>query len=163
MTPAEKFVFGFIIALYLAIGALFAWRTPAWQAPDEPAHYNYIAQIASGNILPVIQDGDWDNAYLETLKSNRFAPELLDDISAIRYENHQPPLYYWLSTPVYLLTNGNLSSHAPLFAANWCNCPYFRIPHHTGHLPGRNKTRACNNGLRRLPATAHGNSRLSQQ
>ncbi|MDI6834774.1 MAG: MarR family winged helix-turn-helix transcriptional regulator, partial [Rhizobiaceae bacterium] len=32
--------------VYLALASLYAIRTPAWQAPDEPAHYNYIRQIA---------------------------------------------------------------------------------------------------------------------
>lgn len=83
-------------------------RTPAWQAPDEPAHANYIRQVAQGTLTPVIQMGDWDNAYLETLKAEGFAPELLTDLYTIRYENHQPPLYYWLLAPAYTLSQGNL-------------------------------------------------------
>jgi 4-amino-4-deoxy-L-arabinose transferase-like glycosyltransferase len=97
-----------IIVLYVLVGALFAWRTPDWQAPDEPAHYNYIAQVASGTLLPVIRMGDWDNDYLEQLKANDFAPELLGQLGSVRYENHQPPLYYWLATPFYTLTDGSL-------------------------------------------------------
>ncbi|MCB0131202.1 MAG: hypothetical protein KDD78_10145, partial [Caldilineaceae bacterium] len=30
-----------ILAAYVLLGALYAINTPAWQAPDEPAHYNY--------------------------------------------------------------------------------------------------------------------------
>ena len=29
-----------LIGAYLIAGLLFAIQTPAWQAPDEPAHYN---------------------------------------------------------------------------------------------------------------------------
>lgn len=97
-----------IVALFLVIAGLFAWRTPDWQAPDEPAHYNYIAQVVSGNWLPVIQMGDWDNEYLETLKANDFAPELLGELERIRYENHQPPLYYWLGAPFFAVSDGTL-------------------------------------------------------
>lgn len=97
-----------IVALYALIGVLFAWRTPDWQAPDEPAHYQYVAQVARGTLLPIIQMGDWDNDYLESLKANDFAPELLDDLGNLRYENHQPPLYYWLAAPFYALGGGNL-------------------------------------------------------
>ncbi|MBL8156104.1 MAG: DUF2142 domain-containing protein [Anaerolineae bacterium] len=97
-----------ILGVYLVVGGLFAIFTPAWQAPDEPAHYNYVAQLARGGCCPVIESGDWDSAYLETLKANRFRPDLLADLPAIQYEDHQPPLYYLLQTPVYLLTNGSL-------------------------------------------------------
>lgn len=99
-----------ILLAYLVMGTLFAIRTPDWQAPDEAAHYNYVAQLASGTIFPVIEAGDWDQEYLNRLTSGRFAPELLDDLDEIRYENHQPPLYYALLTPVYIATEGNLTA-----------------------------------------------------
>lgn len=104
----KRILFILILLSYIGMGTLFAWRVPAWQAPDEPAHYNYIAQIVDGNILPVIEMGDWDNAYLNTLKARDFAPELLSEFDTIQYEDHQPPLYYWLAAPVFWLTNGNL-------------------------------------------------------
>ncbi|MCA9912214.1 MAG: glycosyltransferase family 39 protein, partial [Anaerolineae bacterium] len=79
-----------------------------WQAPDEPAHYNYVGQVASGTLLPVIEMGDWDQAYLDTLKANGFNPDSLDRFDSIQYEDHQPPLYYWLNAPIFLITDGNL-------------------------------------------------------
>jgi len=104
----RRFLFVVILLAFALLGAMYAINTPAWQISDEPAHYNYIVQVAQGEILPVIEDGDWDQAYLESLTANRFAPELLDDLDTIRYENHQPPLYYWLSTIPYLLLDGEL-------------------------------------------------------
>jgi len=104
----ERFAYVCILLAYLVIGALFALRTPDWQAPDEPAHYNYVAQVAGGRLLPVIKTGDWDNQYLEDLKASGFAVGLLSNLDTVRYENHQPPLYYWLAAPLYLLTNGSL-------------------------------------------------------
>jgi 4-amino-4-deoxy-L-arabinose transferase-like glycosyltransferase len=99
-----------IIITYLIMGILFAIRTPAWQAPDEPAHYNYIAQVATDGCCPVIEMGDWDSPYLEELKAARFAPEQLITIDSIQYEDHQPPLYYLLLSPVYQVTNANLTA-----------------------------------------------------
>ncbi len=93
---------------YLLLGALFAIRTPAWQAPDEPAHYNYIAQLANGGCCPIIAEGDWDSAYLDQLKANNFAPTLLDELPSIQYEDHQPPLYYLLLSGIYPVTGGSL-------------------------------------------------------
>jgi 4-amino-4-deoxy-L-arabinose transferase-like glycosyltransferase len=91
---------------YLIIGVLFALYTPLWQTPDEPAHYHYIAQIPTIG-LPTIETGDWDSAYLDTLKSTKFADINPQAFATIQYEDHQPPLYYLLATPVYALTNGN--------------------------------------------------------
>src|SRR5262249_50181166 len=69
------------------------------QNPDEPAHFNYVAFVASTGGLAVLQPGDWDSALLERLKNGTLQPT--DDITAIRYENWQPPLFYLLATPMY--------------------------------------------------------------
>lgn len=97
-----------IVLLYLIVAGAYAAFTPDWQTPDEPAHYNYVRQIAEEGRLPVITAGDWDRAYLTTLTSGRFAPELLAGLDQIEYEDHQPPLYYLLAAPVYALTGGSL-------------------------------------------------------
>lgn len=93
-----------IVALYLALAALYALFTPKWQAPDEPAHFNYIRAIGETGALPVLQHGDYDQAYLEQIKAAKFPPTL--PIDAIRYEAYQPPLYYLAATPVYLAARG---------------------------------------------------------
>lgn len=117
-------------ALLLAYAVLvvgYALRTPAWQAPDEPAHYNYIAQVTEDGCCPKIEPGDWDQAYLDTLRGNAFAPDLLDDLDTIEYEDHQPPLYYLLSAPLYSLTGGSLVALrllSALFGAGVVACAY---------------------------------------
>lgn len=105
---SSKFIYMSILSLFLLIATLFALRVPDWQAPDEPAHYNYIAQVASGDILPIIELGDWDNDYINLLKREDFAPQYLDDLASIQYEDHQPPLYYWFAAPIFAITNGHL-------------------------------------------------------
>jgi 4-amino-4-deoxy-L-arabinose transferase-like glycosyltransferase len=104
----EKTLFAFIVTAYLVAGALYAIYTPPWQAPDEPAHFNYIRQIATYGCCPRIETGDWQSAYLSQLTSSRFAPEHLDQLNSIQYEDHHPPLYYLLASVVYKLTNGAL-------------------------------------------------------
>jgi hypothetical protein len=96
-----------IVTAYLVAATIFAFYTPAWQNPDEPAHYNNIAQIATGTGLPVLHLGDYDQAYLDALLATRFAGEL-SSIAPLRYEAYQPPLYYVTATPVYWLSHGNL-------------------------------------------------------
>lgn len=94
-----------IVITYFGLGILYARQTPAWQSPDEPAHYNYVRQLADGR-LPVMAWGDYDELYRNEVVSSRFAPEY--DISPITYEDWQPPLYYLLQTPVFLFTGGSL-------------------------------------------------------
>jgi 4-amino-4-deoxy-L-arabinose transferase-like glycosyltransferase len=97
---------GTIVAVYLAIGTLYAVNTPAWQVPDEPAQYNYIRHLAQTGTLPVLQAGDYDQAYLQQLTSRQFPPEL--SIESVRYEAWQPPLYYVLAVPLFWLFGGAL-------------------------------------------------------
>jgi 4-amino-4-deoxy-L-arabinose transferase-like glycosyltransferase len=95
-----------IIAAYLLAGTLYAVYTPAWQAPDEPAHYNYVSYLAEKGRLPVLRQGDYPHDYLEKIKSARFPPDM--SVEPIRYEFWQPPLYYVLATSIYRLFNGVL-------------------------------------------------------
>lgn len=95
-----------IVLVYLVVGGLFAWLTPDWQTPDEPAHYNYVRQLAEGT-FPVMQPGDYDQAYIVQLVfQSHFAPQYA--ITPLTYEDWQPPLYYVLLTPLFWLTGGSL-------------------------------------------------------
>jgi 4-amino-4-deoxy-L-arabinose transferase-like glycosyltransferase len=106
MRRLEFILVSLLLLAYLLMGTLFVVRTPAWQAPDEPAHYNYVRQLAEGT-LPVIEPGDWDQDYLGAVVGSRFDPAY--NVSIITYEDWQPPLYYLLQTPVYQVTGGSLA------------------------------------------------------
>ena len=107
-TRAEKTLFTLILLGYLVAGALYAIYSPPWQAPDEPAHFNYIRQVAEDGCCPRIEAGDWDSDYLARLTTARFAPAHLDRLDSIQYEDHHPPLYYLLASLVYHLSAGDL-------------------------------------------------------
>ncbi len=92
-----------IICLYFLLGFAYAVETPRWQTPDEPAHYNYVAYLAENRLFPVLQMGDYPHEYLEKIKAAGFPPEM--SIEPIRYESHQPPLYYALAAVVYRLAS----------------------------------------------------------
>lgn len=96
-----------LLAAYLVTATLYALLTPDWQAPDEPAHANYVRQLAGG-ALPRMEPGDWDQQYLETIVSSRFDPDL--SVTPITYEDWQPPLYYLLQTPVHQVSGGSLTA-----------------------------------------------------
>lgn len=100
-TGLERTIVAVILLVFLAVGALYATQVPPYNAPDEPAHVNYARDVASGR-LPVLQPGDWNGDLLERLKSARFPAG--SDVSTIRYESHQPPLYYVAIAPVARLT-----------------------------------------------------------
>lgn len=106
MDNGSRLLLALILLTYAALGVLYALYTPPWQVPDEPAHYNYIRAIAEDGVLPVMEAGDYDQAYLDLLRDERFPPDL--PIEPLTYEDHQPPLYYLLIAPVYLLFDGAL-------------------------------------------------------
>ena len=95
------FTIAYVVAAYS-----YATLTPAWQVPDEPAHYNYIAYIAEQGSLPVLRMGDYDQSLIERLLSTGFAPMI--PTSTLRYESYQPPLYYLTAVPIYWFTGGSL-------------------------------------------------------
>ena len=99
-------ILGVIIIGFLVVGGLYAYFTPPWQTPDEPAHYNYVAQVATGGCCPVITAGDWDADALEALKADHFPEDA--DLTAIEYEDHQPPAYYLIASLIYRFTDGSL-------------------------------------------------------
>jgi 4-amino-4-deoxy-L-arabinose transferase-like glycosyltransferase len=74
-----------VIAIaYLFIAASYATTIPLGKGPDETAHVRYIEFLANEHRLPVFDPANPD-------------PD---------YEFHQPPLYYALTLPVYLLAGG---------------------------------------------------------
>lgn len=105
----RKVALGAIVLWQLAAGALYALAVPPWQAPDEPAHFNYARHLAQTGTLPVLQLGDYDGSYLELLKASRFPPAL--PLDSVRYEGHQPPAYYVLVAPMVAL--GGFSDPRP--------------------------------------------------
>lgn len=75
---------GLVLVYFLLAGAysgVTPAATPEQHNPDENAHMQYVQTVASGH-LPVFTD------------------------AMHGYENHQPPLYYALSAPVYLAAHG---------------------------------------------------------
>lgn len=106
MSRRSTALLSLILIAYAFIGAQYAALTPAWQVPDEPAHYNYIGYIAQHGALPELKAGDYDQEYLSRLTSERFPPSL--SVDAVQYESWQPPLYYLLAAPVYLAFGGAL-------------------------------------------------------
>jgi 4-amino-4-deoxy-L-arabinose transferase-like glycosyltransferase len=102
----ERVILAIILLAYLALGTLYAALTPPWQVPDEPAHYNYVRHLVEEGRLPELRMGDYDQAYLDEIRDHKFA--LTYSIDPIRYEFHQPPLYYLALVPLYALTSGAL-------------------------------------------------------
>ncbi len=102
----ERGILALIVLAYIALGILYAVLTPPWQIPDEPAHYNYVRYLVEERRFPVLQMGDYDQAYLHEITTRQFDPAL--SIDPIRYEYHQPPLYYVLAAPLYATFDGAL-------------------------------------------------------
>ncbi len=95
----------FILIAYLILGTAYAFETPNWQAPDEPAHYNYIQFIIEKHALPILQSGEYNQAYIAEFTSTPQHTASMS-IDPLRYEDYAPPLYYLLAAPIYALTGG---------------------------------------------------------
>jgi 4-amino-4-deoxy-L-arabinose transferase-like glycosyltransferase len=103
--PAANITLVFILIAYLALGTAYALQTPAWQAPDEPAHYNYVQFITEKHALPILRRGEYNQAYNEEFTRTPQNTASLS-IDPLRYEDYAPPLYYLLAAPIYALTDG---------------------------------------------------------
>jgi hypothetical protein len=73
------------LLLYIIFTGLLIWRVPLGSAPDESAHWDYIAYVAEHHSLPVFK----------VTKAPDYG-----------YEFHQPPLYYVLDTPMWKAFQG---------------------------------------------------------
>jgi 4-amino-4-deoxy-L-arabinose transferase-like glycosyltransferase len=100
---SSKITLAGIIFVYCVLGFAYATETPKWQTPDEPAHYNYVVYLAENGRFPILQMGDYPHQYLEEIKVAGFPAEM--SIEPIRYESHQPPLYYVVAAGLYRLTS----------------------------------------------------------
>ena len=76
-----------ILVLSGLLGLGFVAATPMGGAPDEGAHLRYIQVLVGEHRLPRLD--------LEHRRANRHADA--------EYEGHQPPLYYSLAVPFYVL------------------------------------------------------------
>lgn len=103
-TVVEFALLAVIVLAYVVLAVGWNRTTPPFNNPDEPAQWNYVRFIATTATLPVLRPGDDPQHVLDRLKSAHFPPG--ESIAAIRYESHQPPLYYAGAAIVYKLTTG---------------------------------------------------------
>ena len=73
-----------IITAYIVLAMAMAARVPFGSAPDEVPHIQYVMHLCEQHSLPVLGRG-----------------------SDAQFEFHQPPLYYVLCAPVYMISNGD--------------------------------------------------------
>lgn len=68
---------GLIWISFIGLGWLYQCWTPAFEGPDEPQHFAYVAWLATGQGLPPQGPAAWE--------------------TPVRQEAGQAPLYYWLA------------------------------------------------------------------
>lgn len=68
-------VFGAILGAFLVLALLYNVLTPIYETPDELQHAAFVAWLADGQGLPIVD---------------------LQDVGPWAQEGTQPPLYYWL-------------------------------------------------------------------
>ncbi|MBI2954362.1 MAG: glycosyltransferase family 39 protein [Chloroflexi bacterium] len=100
---AQRIGLAIILIAYFGLALLYATSVPKWNAPDEPSHFNYVKNIIETWTFPILTPGAYDFEYLEKAKAARFPDSM--PVDSIRYESHQPPLYYMIASPLLLLTS----------------------------------------------------------
>ena len=86
---------GVVAVLYLLVAGLYVGYFPPGKGPDETAHLRYVQYLAEHHHLPTFS------------RTNPGAD----------YEFHQPPLYYALALPFYLLGGSSLARQGYLVRA----------------------------------------------
>jgi len=95
-----------VIVVHTALAVGYAVATPLWLNSDEPAHYNYVREIADGGALPLLRGPeDFDQTSLGQMVRSNFQGS--PDVSHLRYESFQPPLYYLIGAALLELTGGS--------------------------------------------------------
>ena len=96
------------IAAIVVVGVATALRFPVFSPIDERAHYDYVQAVAEDARLPVITD----LVSAETLAVNdgvyprtALPPAAERGLGGQSYEAFQPPLYYLLATPSFLVSD----------------------------------------------------------
>lgn len=82
----------FIVYLFkLIIFAFFI--NPLWSAPDEIGHFSYIEELSETSKVPILGKSK--------MSTNLFDNQKFDKEISLNYIAQHPPLYYFLSVPLY--------------------------------------------------------------
>ncbi|MBM3127439.1 MAG: DUF2142 domain-containing protein [Chloroflexi bacterium] len=110
----RQWVFILICAIYLALAFAYAILVPPWEAPDEPAHYLYVMQLAERArppLEPAVRQRDSFCRDYPYLSSN--------------YEWFQPALGYLPAAVIYktldILAPGSLPRWIPPLNPQFCS------------------------------------------
>ena len=134
---AARRLLAVLLVLAWLHGSLYAGLMPPWGLIDEAQHLDYIQSLAEGRGQPM-----WRESMLSPeIIASHFAthrwetflwtPPATEDPAAMglmahSYEAYQPPLFYWLMTPVYSALPGDILDK--LFALRWVMVTLSLIP-----------------------------------
>ena len=118
-------------------GSLYAGWMPPWGLIDEAQHLDYIQSLAEGRGQPIVGESILSPEIIAShFAVNRWetflwtAPATADPAAmgllSQSYEAYQPPLFYWLMTPVYWVLPGDILDK--LFALRWVMVTLSLIP-----------------------------------
>lgn len=96
--PPRPYAPTLIVFLYLALATLYVARVPMWTQPDEGVHLGYVRYLVQHHQFPIFEGN----------KEGQL------------YEAHQPPLYYLLCAPAYLLTGAHRVEEREIIVAYIC-------------------------------------------
>ncbi|HEX3947141.1 MAG TPA: glycosyltransferase family 39 protein [Acidimicrobiales bacterium] len=105
------------IVAVIVFGCITIMRYPLWSAVDEGAHFDNIAYIAEHGSYPVLGKAPATDQELAIGQGIYPAHTTIDartfGLGGLSYEAFQPPLYYYVASPVFFLA-GNYHTKAIL-------------------------------------------------
>ena len=118
----DRVILGLICLLAIVKGLIFSSIRPIWSPIDEMQHFHYIQYVAETGHLPIqgetlmSRENKALGARLHSSEKQGWPPHLESDpdpearlwLGSFSYEAWQPPLYYFLMTPLYLISGPGL-------------------------------------------------------
>lgn len=137
--PAARRFLYVLLLLYVAKQLIYVVAFPAFSGHDEVAHYAYLRTVATEHRLPVLLEDrlpnslyrycgytlDWGCSPTGGAKTAIIAPrrDPAGHPLGLQYAANHPPLYYFVMTPVYWLTD-NQSTDVQQFLLRLAAIPF---------------------------------------
>jgi 4-amino-4-deoxy-L-arabinose transferase-like glycosyltransferase len=100
------------LAALLVLGAVVTWRQNVWAPTDERAHYDYVQKLVEEGRIPRPTDlvsPEVQAITLKTYPEPSPVPAEAISLGGRSYEAIQPPLYYVMAAPAWMLPVDHLA------------------------------------------------------
>src|SRR3989344_2370518 len=95
-----------IWTLFLLSGLAHSLLLPLWGGFDEWLHYGYVAYVSRTGKVPTLTEASVPKEVAESVKTKSGTNDFSSPFVQASWQAQHPPLYYYLLSPVYQMTDG---------------------------------------------------------